>query len=398
MKELKIIRMDDFGRGIGTIDGKIVFVRDALEGEIILCQIEKETKKYFIGKNKKILISSSKRKEPLCPFYEKCGGCQLQHMSYEETKKYKIEKIKTGLEKNHILFKTLDFVENKNDFYYRNKIELKLENGHLGFYQDKSHHLIEIDNCVITKKSINSIFSTLKQSGLKNAKIIVRSNYNDELLLAIDTQDAFDLEKLKKGNKIAGIVVNKKRVYNDSFFIEQIQDLYFKVSYDSFFQVNPYICQKLFALISKYIEKDMVVADLYCGVGTLSIVASKKAKKVYGIEIVEDAVLDAIKNAKINKRENIYFQLGRVDKLFPQIKDKIDLIIVDPPRAGLDKTTIQTILKYKPARIIYVSCNPSTLIRDLKELTKEYAINDIYLLDMFSYTYHAECVCVMSRR
>lgn len=398
MKELKIIRMDDFGRGIGTIDGKIVFVRDALEGEIILCQIEKETKKYFIGKNKKILISSSKRKEPLCPFYEKCGGCQLQHMSYEETKKYKIEKIKTSLEKNHILFKTLDFVENKNDFYYRNKIELKLENGHLGFYQDKSHHLIEIDNCVITKKSINSIFYTLKQSGLKNAKITVRSNYNDELLLAIDTQDAFDLEKLKEGNKIAGIVVNKKRVYNDSFFIEQIQDLYFKVSYDSFFQVNPYICQKLFALISKYIEKDMVVADLYCGVGTLSIVASKKAKKVYGIEIVEDAVLDAIKNAKINKRENIYFQLGRVDKLFPQIKDKIDLIIVDPPRAGLDKTTIQTILKYKPARIIYVSCNPSTLIRDLKELTKEYAINDIYLLDMFSYTYHAECVCVMSRR
>lgn len=398
MKELKIIRMDDFGRGIGTIDGKIVFVRDALEGETILCQIEKETKKYFIGKNKKILISSSKRKESLCPFYEKCGGCQLQHMSYEETKKYKIEKIKTSLEKNHILFKTLDFVENKNDFYYRNKIELKLENGHLGFYQDKSHHLIEIDNCVITKKSINSIFSTLKQSGLKNAKITVRSNYNDELLLAIDTQDAFDLEKLKEGNKIAGIVVNKKRVYNDSFFIEQIQDLYFKVSYDSFFQVNPYICQKLFALISKYIEKDMVVADLYCGVGTLSIVASKKAKKVYGIEIVEDAVLDAIKNAKINKRENIYFQLGRVDKLFPQIKDKIDLIIVDPPRAGLDKTTIRTILKYKPARIIYVSCNPSTLIRDLKELTKEYAINDIYLLDMFSYTYHVECVCVLNRR
>lgn len=396
MKKVTIEKLDHFGRGIGKIDGKVIFIPNALPNETVLYEIEKEAKKYLVGKNIEIINKSENRVEPECPYFEKCGGCSLQHLSYEDTKKFKIDKIKNLLEQNKLNVKNINFIENKNDFYYRNKIEIKIENGKLGFYQNKTHDLVEINECIITKKSINKVINLLLKSGLENAKVTIRSNYNDELLLIIDTNDNFNYEQIIKENKVAGIILNGKTIHNDSYFIEVINNKYFKVSYNSFFQINEYICQKLFELIDKYIEENAIVADLYCGVGTLSIVASYKAKKVYGIEIVENAVLNAIENAKINHRDNIYFSLGSVPKVIDKINDKLDTIIVDPPRAGLDKYTLDTILKFKPKTILYVSCDPMTLMRDLKSLEDEYEIKELNLLDMFSYTYHVESVCILN--
>lgn len=396
MKKVTIEKLDHFGRGIGKIDGKVIFIPNALPNETVLYEIEKETKKYLVGKNIEIINKSENRVEPECPYFEKCGGCSLQHLSYEDTKKFKIDKIKNLLEQNKLNVKNINFIENKNDFYYRNKIEIKIENSKLGFYQNKTHDLVEINECIITKKSINKVINLLLKSGLENAKVTIRSNYNDELLLIIDTNDNFNYEQIIKENKVAGIILNGKTIHNDSYFIEVINNKYFKVSYNSFFQINEYICQKLFELIDKYIEENAIVADLYCGVGTLSIVASYKAKKVYGIEIVENAVLNAIENAKINHRDNIYFSLGSVPKVIDKINDKLDTIIVDPPRAGLDKYTLDTILKFKPKTILYVSCDPMTLMRDLKSLEDEYEIKELNLLDMFSYTYHVESVCILN--
>lgn len=398
MKKVTIEKLDHFGRGIGKIDGKVIFMPNALPNETVLYEIEKETKKYLVGKNIEIINKSENRVEPECPYFEKCGGCSLQHLSYEDTKKFKIDKIKNLLEQNKLNVKNINFIENKNDFYYRNKIEIKIENSKLGFYQNKTHDLVEINECIITKKSINKVINLLLKSGLENAKVTIRSNYNDELLLIIDTNDNFNYEQIIKENKVAGIILNGKTIHNDSYFIEVINNKYFKVSYNSFFQINEYICQKLFELIDKYIEENAIVADLYCGVGTLSIVASYKAKKAYGIEIVENAVLNAIENAKINHRDNIYFSLGSVPKVIDKINDKLDTIIVDPPRAGLDKYTLDTILKFKPKTILYVSCDPMTLMRDLKSLEDEYEIKELNLLDMFSYTYHVETVCLLGKK
>ena len=398
MEKVKIERLDDFGNGIGKINGKIIFIPHTYINEVVLCDIKKETKNYLVGEMVELLEKSEKRIDSKCPYYGICGGCSLQHLSYEDGINYKKEKIQNLLRRKKLYDKEILIVKNEQDYFYRNKIELKLENGKLGFYEQNTHKLVEIKECVITKESINNVLKSILKTGLKNAQITIRSNYNDELLLIIDTQEQFDYSKLIPGNKIAGIILNKKVIYNDSYFVEQVDDLYFRVSYDAFFQINEHIYKKLFSLLSSYIKKDSVVADLYCGVGILSLIASKKAKKVYGIEIVENAILDAIKNTAINHINNAYFMVGSVPVLFPKIKDLVDTVIVDPPRFGLDKKTVSLLLDYKPNTIIYVSCNPSTLVRDLENLTSDYEIKEITLFDMFSYTYHVESVVLLEKK
>ena len=207
-----------------------------------------------------------------------------------------------------------------------------------------------------------------------------------------------DIPILKSKHKIAGIIYNDNVIDGDSSFVEIINHQLFTTSYDSFFQVNRNICSKLFDLINKHIEDEEVILDLYCGVGTLGINASKNAKKAFGIEIVKNAVLNAITNSKINKRDNIYYMLGDVGTCLPKIKEKIDTIIVDPPRAGLDNNTKKTIIDFKPKKIIYVSCDPMTLARDLKELTPYYNVIEIKGLDMFPHTQHIETFCVLKCR
>ena len=230
---------------------------------------------------------------------------------------------------------------------------------------------------------------------LKNANVTIRANYNDEILIVISSKETPEIIEPYK-YKIAGIILNDKCIYRQDHFMEKVNNFFFEVCYNSFFQVNSYINSCLFDLISENIMGS-VVLDLYSGVGTLSIVSSKKAKKVYAIEVIENAVKNALLNAKINKCDNINFILGKVEDKIGYINDNIDTLIVDPARSGLDKKTIEVINKLKPKKIIYVSCDTQSLSKNLFDLTN-YKVEKLYILDMFSYTYHIETMCILKRK
>lgn len=391
--QVHIDRMDHFGNGIGNINGKIIFVKGALTGETVDVTITKDKKSFMEGTINTIIYKSSKRVEPFCNYFGVCGGCSLCHLNYENTLEYKKERVKNILSKFDI--PKINVIRNENDLYYRNKIELKIVDGKLGFYEKSTHNLIEIKECKVTKKSINKSFEFVKNMKLENANVTIRANYNDEVLIIIDSKEKPVILN-PKDYKIVGIVLNDKCIYGQDNFMEKINNLFFTVSYNSFFQVNNYINLELFNLIKENIVGKTVL-DLYSGVGTLSIVASKVVDKVYSIEVIPNAVKNALINAKINKCYNINFILGKVEDKIGFINDKIDTIIVDPARAGLDKKTIEVINKISPQRIIYVSCDTQSLANNLVDLAN-YEIKKFYILDMFSYTYHIECFCILDRK
>lgn len=391
--QVHIDRMDHFGNGIGNINGKIIFVKGALLGETVDVTITKDKKSFMEGNINTIIYKSSKRVEPFCKYFGVCGGCSLCHLNYENTLEYKKERVKNILSKFDI--PKINVIRNENDLYYRNKIELKIVDGKLGFYEKNTHNLIEIKECKVTKKSINKSFEFVKNMTLENANVTIRANYNDEVLIIIDSKEKPVILN-PEDYKIVGIVLNDKCIYGQDNFMEKINNLFFTVSYNSFFQVNNYINLELFNLIKENIVGKTVL-DLYSGVGTLSIVASKVVDKVYSIEVIPNAVKNALINAKINKCDNINFILGKVEDKIGFINDKIDTIIVDPARAGLDKKTIEVINNICPQRIIYVSCDTQSLANNLVDLAN-YEIKKFYILDMFSYTYHIECFCILDRK
>ena len=391
--QVHIDRMDHFGNGIGNINGKIIFVKGALPGETVDVTITKDKKSFMEGTINTIIYKSSKRVEPFCKYFGVCGGCSLCHLNYENTLEYKKERVKNILSKFDI--SKINEIRNENDLYYRNKIELKIVDGKLGFYEKNTHNLIEIKECKVTKKSINKSFEFVKNMKLENANVTIRANYNDEILIIIDSKEKPVILN-PEDYKIVGIVLNDKCIYGQDNFMEKINNLFFTVSYNSFFQVNNYINLELFNLIKENIVGKTVL-DLYSGVGTLSIVASKVVDRVYSIEVIANAVKNALINAKINKCDNINFILGKVEDKIGFINDKIDTIIVDPARAGLDKKTIEVINNICPQRIIYVSCDTQSLANNLVDLAN-YEIKKFYILDMFSYTYHIECFCILDRK
>lgn len=391
--QVHIDRMDHFGNGIGNINGKIIFVKGALPGETVDVTITKDKKSFMEGNISAIIYKSSKRVEPFCKYFGVCGGCSLCHLNYENTLEYKKERVKNILSKFDI--PKINVIRNENDLYYRNKIELKIVDGKLGFYEKNTHNLIEIKECKVTKKSINKSFEFVKNMKLENANVTIRANYNDEVLIIIDSKEKPVILN-PEDYKIVGIVLNDKCIYGQDNFMEKINNLFFTVSYNSFFQVNNYINLELFNLIKENIVGKTVL-DLYSGVGTLSIVASKVVDKVCSIEVIPNAVKNALINAKINKCDNINFILGKVEDKIGFINDKIDTIIVDPARAGLDKKTIEVINNICPQRIIYVSCDTQSLANNLVDLAN-YEIKKFYILDMFSYTYHIECFCILDRK
>lgn len=391
--QVHIDRMDHFGNGIGNINGKIIFVKGALTGETVDVTITKDKKSFMEGTINTIIYKSSKRVEPFCNYFGVCGGCSLCHLNYENTLEYKKDRVKNILSKFDI--PKINVIRNENDLYYRNKIELKIVDGKLGFYEKNTHNLIEIKECKVTKKSINKSFEFVKNMKLENANVTIRVNYNDEVLIIIDSKEKPVILN-PEDYKIVGIVLNDKCIYGQDNFMEKINNLFFTVSYNSFFQVNNYINLELFNLIKENIVGKTVL-DLYSGVGTLSIVTSKVVDKVYSIEVIPNAVKNALINAKINKCDNINFILGKVEDKIGFINDKIDTIIVDPARAGLDKKTIEVINNICPQRIIYVSCDTQSLANNLVDLAN-YEIKKFYILDMFSYTYHIECFCILDRK
>ena len=394
--EVKIEKMDDLGRGITYILGKVTFVPYTITGDIVDITVTKNKKKYNEAKVNKFIAASPNRITPICPYFTKCGGCTLQSMSYENTITYKKEKVENIFNKNKIAT-SFEVVENPTPYHYRNKITLKIVEGTIGFYTDKTHQIVGITSCAISNDAINEALFLVPNFHIKNGTISIRCNQNSEILFTIDTNDTLniDIEAIKEKIKLVGIVLNNKPYYGEDYLFERINHMLFKISYDSFFQVNPNVASKMFQIVGDNITHNDKVLDLYCGVGTFSLTAAKKAHEVVGIEIVPNAILNAIYNASLNDLTNVHFVLNDVSTAILQMPLDFTKVIVDPPRSGLDKNTIDNILKINPKTIIYISCDPQTLVRDCKLLESKYTVEKVYVLDMFSYTYHVECCALL---
>ena len=390
--------LDYFGRGIAHIDNKIVFVSNALPNELVNIKITNTKNRYNEAIVTKYIKTSNKRIDSICPYFNKCGGCQLLNLKYEDTIAFKLNKVKDLLKKNNIIVNNLEIINNKDNLYYRNKLSLKIINEEIGFYENKTHNLIKIDKCFIANNSINEVIDNYKLLNIKNGDLIIRTNSNNEILLIINSLDKIniDINNLKEKVKLIGIVYNNKTIYGNNFYYERIYHKLFKISYDAFFQINPYITTKIFQELENNLKDSKNVLDLYCGVGTLSIIASDYAN-VLGVEIIDNAVIDATYNARLND-SLAKFVLGDVSKVVNKLNINFDTLILDPPRRGIDKNTINFILNKLPNKIIYISCDVATLIRDIKLLENNYKIISYKIFDMFSYTYHLESFVVLNLR
>ena len=425
------------GEGIAKINGYTIFVLGALKGEKCKIHILKVLKTHAFAKVIQIIEKSDKRVEPDCSTFNKCGGCDLRHITYSETLKIKQEKVQNLVNKmlkNKV--KVNETVGMENPTFYRNKaIYPVTQDKKVGIFAKRSHNIIPINECKIQTKISqeiskyildnwkDSIYDEETGKGLLR-NIMVREGFKtDEIMLVLvqngeknvfETNSKLRIENvIKEFPKIKTIVINVNTektnvvlsrkniiVYGDGTITDRLGDYEFKISPNSFYQVNPIQTEKLYnlAIEGAKLKKDDILCDLYCGIGTIGIFASKYVKKVYGVEIVEEAIKDAKQNAEINNVDNIEFIQGDVEVAFNKMLDngvKPSVVIVDPPRKGLDSKTVQNLCNLKLDRLVYVSCNPATLMRDLQVLEDVYKIDSITPVDNFCYSSHIECVAVL---
>lgn len=396
---VKIEKMDDFGRGIAYIDDKVVFVPKTIVDDIVDIKIMSEKKKYSIAKVNEIINPSKLRIPFKCPYFDICGGCSLQNVEYRIELEYKLQKINNLLKKNKIDYQVKDIIKSAKRYNYRNKVSLKIEDNIIGYYEKDTHNIVEINKCFLLNDAINDVIDDLPRLSIINGSVIIRSNLKGELLLIIytDKLNKDGIKYLVNKHRISGIVLNDKCIFGSDFLVDKIDDYKFKISYNSFFQVNPYICKELFKIVKDYTKDANNLIDLYSGVGTLSIVAKENASSVLGVEIIDNAAINAKTNAMLNGVSNISFIASDTNKIISYLEGK-DFVIVDPPRSGLTSKVIEGIKKYQVKNILYVSCDPNTLMRDLNLLLTEYKIIEFKLLDMFPNTYHVESVCVLEHK
>ena len=393
---VEIEKLDHQGRGICFTDGIITFVPNTLIGEKVKIKIVKNTKKIREAIVISFLEKSSKRMDIKCN--NLCGGCNLLHMSYEDELIYKENKVKEIITKfTNLSSNIVKKIIPNNEYNYRNKATFQVKEN-IGFYKEKSYEIVPIDKCLLVDEKINEILKTLKKLNLNNIyQIVVRTSKNlDESMVVFKVNGKFntDISPLKKiVNTIILFDKEYKVLYGNGYIVDKIGDYSFFISPDSFFQVNTNGAYNLYSKVLEYVGNSNYLLDLYCGTGTIGIFLSNICKKVLGIEINKYAVKDAIKNKELNRINNINFICKDV-ALFNDI-DSFDTVVVDPPRSGLDKNIINYLLKISPEKIVYVSCDPITLARDLKLLSEKYDCLEITPVDMFSRTYHVESVCVL---
>ena len=401
--EVKITDMDFQGRGIARIEGVVTFVDNALKGEVVDVEITKKSKKFYEAKPLTIKKQSPKRVEPSCPYYQECGGCDLMHIDYENQLEFKRNKVKTTLKKfANIVPKIEAIIPSDEIFNYRNKITFHVSND-IGFFEKRTNDFVKIDNCLICDFNINKLIKKFKKLELNYVtNITVRiSKMTLEKMIIIEATKNIDTKILDKSGSIY-LKIKDKYIHKagNKNIAEKMNDYVFYVSPSSFFQVNTFQAIKLYDKVKEYASLDgsQNVLDLYCGTGTIGLYLADKAKKVYGIEVNEEAIKDANYNKKVNDIKNIEFYALNANQFLTKIKDNIDVLIVDPPRGGLDKKTINSILKLNPLKIIYVSCDVATLARDLNILKENYDILKVTPVDMFPNTCHCESVCILERR
>lgn len=395
---MKIEKLDYYGRGISRSSGKVYFIENALKDEDVSITLLKEKKKYCEAKLKEISNISKDRTEAKCKYYNVCGGCQIMHIKEEKQEEFKKEKVEEILKKFLKYNKDVNDIVFSKNFNYRNKVVLHVKDNKLGFYKNKTNELIEIDKCLLLNPVINDLISYLKNYiELKDIeKITIKvGNKTNEVMLIIDGSIAYYQNLLEI---VDVLIINEKVMTTKDYITSYIGNKKYIIKRNSFFQVNYDISTRMYNKVKDVIvkEKSKNVLDLYCGTGTIGIYISDVVSKITGIEVVSDAIESANTNKKINNAENIEFILGKVeDKLDFISNNNIDTVIVDPPRSGLHKKVIPILEKISPKTIIYVSCDPITMARDIKLLSNNYELVEVTPYDMFPNTYHVECVCVL---
>ena len=399
--EVKILRLNNEGEGIASIDGKLCFIKGALPNELVDIDILEDKGNYFIGKLNNIITSSESRITPKCPYYDKCGGCELMHLSYPNTLAFKKDKVK-GIFKKICELDIDPEIYSYNELNYRNKVTLKVSNNELGYYEEKTHNIVDIDKCLLLDNSINDVISKLRdfiQNKDHNiSEIMIRSILN-EIMISFDNLNPVYKDELLNIFPSASIYIKGELVSGNKSLIETIEDYKFYVSSESFFQVNTVTFKKLYKYIISKLDNEEIALDLYSGTGTISILMSKYFNKVYGIEVSHSSIMDANENIKLNNISNVEFIEGKVEDKIDLIRElKVDTVIMDPPRSGSDNKSLTSIMKINPKNIIYISCNPVTLARDYNVLKEQYNLKSIDLIDMFPQTSHVESLLVLERK
>ena len=398
---VKIEKLDHFGRGICYIDGKICFVEDTLPGEEVKVKITLEKKKYMLGKVKDFYSVSSDRVDDLCPYKDKCGGCDLSHLSYKMENEYKCLKVKEILKKyadvDEVLVEDVSFGEEYN---YRNKITLHGDHNIIGYYKKNSNDIVPINKCLLVDEKINHIINVINMMSSDNEykDIIIRvSNDSEEVLISI-TGKVKGYEVLE--DLCDSLIINDEVIKGERCIMSFIGEKKFIISDKGFFQVNKTLTERLYNEVLNIVKevKPKKVLDLYCGCGTIGIYISDYVDEVVGVEVFKESIENAKKNKKLNNCHNIRFICDKVENVIDNIKDNTDLVIVDPPRGGLDKTSIDVLLSMNVNNLVYVSCDPVTLARDIKLLKEKYDVVSVKPFNMFSKTYHVECVCLLKAK
>ena len=402
--ETEIIRLNNEGEGIASIDNFLVFIKNALVNEKVKIRITDIKDNYALGEVLEILSKSEKRIEPICPYYNECGGCSTMHMTYESELEFKKEKIKSIFKKISNIDININNIYSNIEHNYRNKVVLKVSRDNLGFYKEKTNEIINIEKCFLVNEKINdeiknirSFISKYKDNDINEIMIRV---INNEVMFSLDNINAsIKDEFINTFKHIDSIYINDKLEYGKEYLVEEIDDLKFNISPKSFFQVNKEISKMMYEKAVSYINDSDLTLDLYSGTGTITSLASKKSKNVIGIEVIKDAVNDANNNIKINNINNVSFICDKVENKIEELKNKkIDNVILDPPRTGSDKKSLKAILGIEPKQIIYISCNPVTLARDYNTLKEKYNIKEINAYDMFPRTYHIESLLVLEKK
>lgn len=432
------------GSGVARVDGRVIFIPDSLPGDLVKMRIIKLKKRLAFGELLEIIEVSPDRINPSCIQAKTCGGCQFQHLKYSAQLDWKKQQVQDAMERiGKLDVEVLPTLGMENPYHYRNKAQMPfgLENGQLilGFFKGGSHEIVDVETCeiqhpLITKLALilKRIVVDLKIEPYDRAKhkgilrhAVIRVSFAEEklmLILVTNTHDLPHKEQLIKrltnevpelvsvihnvNSQKTNVVMGRKTeiLWGKSHLIDTIGHLSYAISPRSFFQVNPLQTEVLYDLVrdQMHLGGEGVILDLYCGAGTIGLYLAANAKRIIGVESFADAVKDANYNAELNGIKNAIFLVGKAENELPKIMENycdVSAVVVDPPRKGCDAKLLETLNKAKVPQIVYVSCNPSTLARDLAVLVEGgYSIDSVQPVDMFPWTSHVECVVLMSRK
>ncbi len=437
------------GEGVGHVNDYTLFIKDAVVGDKIRVKVLKTKKNYGYGRIMEILVPSPYRVVPKCAIARQCGGCQLQHLDYGAQLKYKENKVKNCLERigklQGVEEKLEPIIGMEEPYYYRNKAQFpvgKDKDGQIimGFYAGRTHSIMDTEHCYIQAPVNETLLSivrkfmeefniqpydeetqqglvrhVLTRVGFKTGEIMVclvvngkKLSHSDVLVERLREVDGMTSISLNVNREKTNVILGKEIIWlwGQEYITDYIGDVKYQISPLSFYQVNPQQTRRLYETALEFagLTGNEVVWDLYCGIGTISLFLAQKAKQVYGVEIVPEAIEDAKRNAQINGIGNVTFFAGAAEEVLPEKYResngamKADVIVVDPPRKGCDERLLETVVNMEPEKVVYVSCDPATLARDLRFMEdRGYEVKRVRACDMFPHSVHTEIICLLGR-